>query len=348
MRTMVWTTVFSLLALPAALAQAPEPPPYIDDRSDAAALVKSFYNAVSRREYARAWDYFGDRKPSKDFKTFSDGYANTANVRIVTGNAGSEGAAGSIFYALPVALLATDNDGSEQVFAGCYFARAVNPAIQEPPFKALTLERAELKPSDQPFEEKLPEKCGDGPTPEPRDAVLEQAQKSFVTLHASECDAIRPDGTTDAPEISSIAFRYSYAAEDDPESTARLFRFYCGAGAYNENHVYYLFTEADGLRELQFATPDLDIRYVDDNEEGKLESVTIIGYKTDDALVNSSYDDATKSITSFAKWRGVGDASSSGTWIFRDGTFSLVKYDVDASYDGEINPETVLDFHTGP
>ena len=27
---------------------------------------------------------------------------------------------------------------------------------------------------------------------------------------------------------------------------------------------------------------------------------------------------------------------------------ALVKFDVDASYDGEINPEPVLDFHTAP
>ena len=32
--------------------------------------------------------------------------------------------------------------------------------------------------------------------------------------------------------------------------------------------------------------------------------------------------------------------------MFRDGEFTLVRYDVDASYDGEINPETVLDFQT--
>ena len=64
--------------------------------------------------------------------------------------------------------------------------------------------------------------------------------------------------------------------------------------------------------------------------------------------MNSEYDEATRSITSYAKWRGLGDASSSGTWMFRDGTFTLVKYEVDASYDEEINPETVLDFDTGP
>ena len=42
------------------------------------------------------------------------------------------------------------------------------------------------------------------------------------------------------------------------------------------------------------------------------------------------------------------DASSAGTYLFRNGNFSLVQYDVDASYDGEINPETVLDYNTPP
>ena len=124
--------------------------------------------------------------------------------------------------------------------------------------------------------------------------------------------------------------------------------FFCGMGAYNEGHIYYLYDEVEGLRELQFATPELDIRYENDNHEGKVESVTIIGYRAEDELVNSFFDDASKTITSYAKWRGVGDASSSGTWVFRDGSFTLVKYEVDASYDEEINPETVLDFHTGP
>jgi hypothetical protein len=64
--------------------------------------------------------------------------------------------------------------------------------------------------------------------------------------------------------------------------------------------------------------------------------------------VNSSFDEASQTITSASKWRGVGDASDSGTWIFRNGEFTLVKYDVDASYDGEVNPETVLDFHSAP
>jgi hypothetical protein len=347
MRTAFLTTAFSLFACTISLAQT-EPPPYLDDRSDAAAIVKSFYNAISRQEYARAWDYFGDQKPSKDFQSFVKGYENTQSIRIVTGDPGAEGAAGSTFYSLPVAFLATNKDNSEQVFSGCYTVRQVNPQIQEPPFHGLSIEKAQLQASEQPFEEKLPEKCGDGPAPEPRDAVLEQAKKAFAALHAGQCDSITPGGVAPAPETYDIAFRQTTSSEEEPESHARLFRFYCGMGAYNESHVYYLYDEVEGLREQQFASPELDIRYVDDNSDGKVESMTIIGYTVDDELINSFYDDATKSITSHAKWRGVGDASSSGTWIFRNGTFTLVKYDVDPSYDGEINPETVLDFHTGP
>ncbi|TIL39604.1 MAG: DUF1176 domain-containing protein, partial [Mesorhizobium sp.] len=84
------------------------------------------------------------------------------------------------------------------------------------------------------------------------------------------------------------------------------------------------------------------------DSEGKVEAINVTGFQTDDQLVNSEYDDATKTISSLNKWRGVGDASSAGTYLFRNGNFSLVQYDVDASYDGEINPQTVVDYNTPP
>ena len=71
---------------------------YIDDRSDAAALVRSLYNAISRKEYGRAWDYFGDQKPAKTFDKFAEGYDDTARVDVATGGISEEGAAGSTFY----------------------------------------------------------------------------------------------------------------------------------------------------------------------------------------------------------------------------------------------------------
>ncbi|HVY51583.1 MAG TPA: hypothetical protein VHA07_08475, partial [Devosia sp.] len=47
----------------AALAVSPAlaaPPAYLDDRSTPEAVIASFYNAINRQEYARAWSYYED------------------------------------------------------------------------------------------------------------------------------------------------------------------------------------------------------------------------------------------------------------------------------------------------
>ncbi len=347
MKQIVLAALASSLATATAVAAEPT---YLDDRSDAASLIRSLYNAVNRQEYSRAWDYFGDIKPAKDYEAFVKGYENTEEVQVVTGEASAEGAAGSTYFSIPAAILARKKDGSEAVFGGCYTARLVNPQLQEQTFTGLRIEKGDLKPSDKPLEEALPASCGDGPAPTPKDAVLEEARNAFAATHSKQCTSLAPGQPDDAikPEEHTISFHPAGSAESDPEQKARLFRFFCLAGAYNEIHVYYLADETNGVRELHFATPELDIHYEGGNSEGKVEAINIIGYRSENQLINSSYDDATKTITSHGKWRGVGDASSDGTWLFRNGDFTLVQYDVDASYDGEINPETVVDYNTAP
>ena len=58
-------------------------------------------------------------------------------------------------------------------------------------------------------------------------------------------------------------------------------------------------------------------------------------------LIDGTFHQETQPISSFAKWRGLADAASSGTWTFREGAFVLTRYEVDATYDGESNPVTV-------
>jgi hypothetical protein len=322
-------------------------PDYLDDRSDAEAIVNSFYNAINRREFSRAWSYFGETKPSADFESFVAGFEDTKSVRVVTGEASVEGAAGSTYFNIPVAIAATGADDTERVFAGCYTARLINPQIQEPPFTGLHLERGALKPADQSVEEALPANCGDGPPPPERDAELEQAKKAFAASHGEECASPGRDAQPTEPERYVIKF-HSTDYPDGDEQEARLFRFFCSLGAYNEGHYYYQADKVQGVREIHFATPELQIQYENGDSEGKVEAINIIGYRSQGELINSFYDESTKTITSYAKWRGVGDAAASGIWLFRDGEFSLVQYDVDATYDGEINPETVLDYNTAP
>jgi hypothetical protein len=322
---------------------------YLDDRSSAEAVIRSLYNAIDRHEYARAWSYFGETKPAKDFDSFVKGYADTESVEVRTGGISGEGAAGSVFFTVPVAIQATTGSGDQKVFAGCYTLREVNGQIQEPPFDPVHIEKGALKPSDESLDKAVPEKCGDGPTPPKKDSALEQAQKAFLASYGDQCDRETPDGKPiSEPAAYSIAYRDKDAAEGDPDREARLFRFFCRMAAYNESAYYYLADDAGQVRQLQFAAPELDIRYENDDHEGKVESVTVTGFQTEDHAINSSYDEKDRVITTAAKWRGVGDASSNGTYLFRDGDFALVKYDVDASYDGEINPETVVDYYTAP
>ena len=137
-------------------------PAYRDDRSDAASLVRSLYNAIDRKEHARAWDYFGDRKPAADFAAFAEGYAGTQSVDVALGAVSEEGAAGSVYFQVPLAIRAHRADGEDEVFAGCYVVRQVNPAIQEPPFRPLHIEKGTLKPANASnLDEAVPAECGE-------------------------------------------------------------------------------------------------------------------------------------------------------------------------------------------
>jgi len=340
----------SLLALSLPFPAFAAEQPYIDDRTDAASIVRSLYSAISRKEYARAWDYFGETKPAKDFAAFAKGFENTERVLVATGTASEEGAAGSIFYEIPVAIQATGKDGTEAFFAGCYTARQVNAQIQEPPFRPLHLEKGSLKPAEGPLTGAVPEKCGDAPPPAPGDIMKSRVIKAFAGTYTGICDTLAPDAEDGAadPEVHDLPFRYSFMEASEPDKHATLYRFQCRYGAYNSNEVFYFADDTGDFRQLQFAEPDLDIHYVDPDTETKVESINIIGYTTTDMLVNSEFSPETKTLNTFNKWRGMGDASSMAEYLFRDGNFVLVKYEVDPTTNEEIDPQTVLDLSTAP
>ena len=126
----------ALALLLAGPALAEDPPPYLDDRSDPARLVSSYYNAIARQEYARAYGYLAT---PPDYPAFAVGYADTAAVEVALGPVSTEGAAGSIYGTVPAAVRATSTSGAVTVFAGCYLTRQIQPAIQEPPFRPIEI-----------------------------------------------------------------------------------------------------------------------------------------------------------------------------------------------------------------
>lgn len=320
-------------------------PDYLDDRSGAEPLVHSLYNAINRHEYARAWSYFSV-PPAKSFDKYVAGFADTAYVDVVTGRAVADGAAGSVFYSLPVAIRAVDAKGEEKVFAGCYTLRQVNPQIQDPPYRSLSIEKGALSLSeDNAFlVNALPEDCGHGPAEvETNEELASRVNNLFVRTHKADCNLIedqRPFLSGEQPRAFDLRFRYDYDTED---RLAKLFQFDCSRYAYNVSEVYYLANEYNEVSEVTFAEPDLDIKYTDDSNS-KVASMTIGGFKSSALLVNSDFDPDTQTISSMSKWRGIGDASSSGVWIFREGSFVLSSYAVDATYDEEENPVDVVSY----
>ena len=96
---MIWAGLTSVFA-----GKVVTPPSYgRRDSSDAGALARSLYNAVSRHRFARAWGYFA-KPPTKGFENFVRDYADTVFVDVFKGGMNSQGAAGSAYAPVAVAI----------------------------------------------------------------------------------------------------------------------------------------------------------------------------------------------------------------------------------------------------
>ncbi|MCO6363094.1 hypothetical protein [Paracoccus sp. 08] len=149
---MIRTLTFAVLAaLPSTLSYTQEVAPYLDDRSTADRVVASLYNAINRQEYLRAHSYF-DPRTAPDLAAFREGYATTQSVRLRQGEVIADGAAGTLHFAVPVAIEAVITDGTT-VYTGCYRLSQVQPAAQElPPFRPIDIDSGELSASDTSFD----------------------------------------------------------------------------------------------------------------------------------------------------------------------------------------------------
>ena len=180
-------------------------------------------------------------------------------------------------------------------------------------------------------------------TSEPPDTAL--VERLFVLGFTEACNAAI-DGAFggSVPETFDLSYRSSYDEADAPERKYRLYRFNCNGGAYNFSSVFYGWDESDGLAPISFAVPSLDVKYAEGDTEGaKVTAVELIGFEARAQLTNASFDMASQTIGAGAYWRGLGDASDEGVWRFREGRFVLERYDVDASYNGEVDPQRVFD-----
>jgi hypothetical protein len=121
---------------------AGETPFYEQRMGTGTQLLKSFYNAINRKEYERAYSYY-QGVPNPDpglaapYAQWVQGYADTLSVVLAAGKETVDAGAGNIFASVPVVITATRKDGSQQVFSGCYTLHRVNFGISEDPLDTL-------------------------------------------------------------------------------------------------------------------------------------------------------------------------------------------------------------------
>lgn len=96
---------------------------YLDDRSNPADVLRSFYNAINRRECLRAYGYWDGPSlmtPLPDFIAQYDADA-TQSVTLTTDEALSEAEAAQTYSFVAATVMARLAGGFTQTFAGCYF-----------------------------------------------------------------------------------------------------------------------------------------------------------------------------------------------------------------------------------
>lgn len=150
-----------------ALAPAGQAEGYIDDRSSPERVITSLYNALNAGDYARAWSYYAkDAHPTRSYRDFVAGYADTTLVALRTGPVSEDAGMSKLYTGVPVALRARQRDGSTAYFAGCYLTLTIAAGVQDPPFRGIEIIGARLRKASGPMGEQPPKDCD--PTTIPR------------------------------------------------------------------------------------------------------------------------------------------------------------------------------------
>lgn len=176
------------------------------------------------------------------------------------------------------------------------------------------------------------------------DDLDDRATAVFSAAFQDACmGAFLEDGRLiEPPQRFAVTSPASYGGDPAPMV---LWIFRCNIGAYNVQSVALAHSEMNGIMPLAFAKPDLNIVLEDpDDYESAVKEVQIAGWSSSPFLVNPEVDAAQGEIRQIGYWRGIGDASDRAVWRLVDESFRLVRYEVDASYDGEVNPAVLAEF----
>jgi hypothetical protein len=135
----------SAVVQPSASASAAPATAYLDDRSSAEQVIRSYYDAIGRRQYLRAYSYWEPSTTLPTFDVFAKGFDATTAVQVELGTVGGSPGAGQLYWSVPAVVLSTTTAGP-QAFVGCYTVHLARPEIQTaPPFKPMAIQSGQLQ-----------------------------------------------------------------------------------------------------------------------------------------------------------------------------------------------------------
>lgn len=140
------TTVPSPSVTPPPAASVPLPAAPFDDATGPVAMLVSYYDAVNRHDFARAYAYL--RNPALGEPAFAAGYAGTVlAVPILRPASGIDAAAGNRRMVVAAVIEAVTVNGTRQRFAGCYSTwRAAEGVSADPADERWHIEEATIAP----------------------------------------------------------------------------------------------------------------------------------------------------------------------------------------------------------
>ncbi len=111
-------------------ASGPLPPAEV---ADPTTVLRSYFDAINRREFARAYSYWNQlgQASQQSYAQFEHGFATTQQVKAELGTPQQNAGAGNVYADVPVKIVATQSDGSTRSYAGTYTAHRANV----PPFE---------------------------------------------------------------------------------------------------------------------------------------------------------------------------------------------------------------------
>ena len=173
--------------------------------------------------------------------------------------------------------------------------------------------------------------------------LVQSAIEIVQSAGAGRCSLLEEERQDAGFEPEVFKFQHKEVYDDAPK-TYRLIRVPCWLGAYNQGDMYVLADPYDELTLMSFAVPTYEVRYRGPDELTQVRYIRVNGYTARSSVVMSGFDPNKREITEHNLSRGLGDASTSAAWRFKNNNFSLIWFDVDASYDGEINARRVVNF----